>query len=84
MKALSDLQKENLAEMKQWLKNEVADKRVVYMSECPVETKHIPFRALKGVVNDINQNESIQYVVGGESSQSPISTMVVYQEGIEW
>lgn len=82
MKALTQLQRESLGEFQRWLNQELKDKRVVYLSEAPLDINHIPLRALKDIVTKYNKESREVYVIGCKHTAQPISEMTVYLKGI--
>lgn len=62
MKALNILQKSAYGVVEKWLSEQMASRRIIYMSDCPVpELKHLPIRGLVAMVGKLNGNFEVSY-----------------------
>ena len=67
MKALNELQKQAYEVVEEWLRPQMMDTKIIYMSDCPApELKHLPIRGLSAMVQRLNKKLDVNYKLGAE------------------
>ena len=86
MKALNELQKQAYEVVEEWLRPQMMDTKIIYMSDCPApELKHLPIRGLSAMVQRLNKKLDVNYKLGAEDTREEDARKVmVVEDGVKF